>query len=156
MGGTLTNINLDYGSGFTGQAMGGSLLAGARYYIGADSAGFFIGGEVEFVVGNGYDAVAGFENLKDTQRTIQGELHAGYQAGTTKYYIFAGQGANQMHRTYMYGQTNFIVAGLGAEVDVTDHIAVRIEAELGRMNINACNNYQLSARRLSVGVICEF
>ncbi|MBL4807076.1 MAG: hypothetical protein JKY31_07270, partial [Rhodobacteraceae bacterium] len=104
VGGTVSagqaNFADNYSNEFEGNTQTLSLLGGVRFPIGgAAGSGMFVGGEVEVSFAQGYEGLT-YADLSDTQKTIQAEIHVGYQMNTVAVYGFYGIGSNPMTRGY--------------------------------------------------------
>lgn len=143
-GATLSVGNLDFNGTFTGDVGSTqdiSVLGGVRFDLdGGSTEGIFAGAEMEVTSGNGYDANTS-ESVEDSQLTTRAELHLGYQLDGYAVYGFVGVRSNPMNREYEYGESNLSIFGIGADIDINDNLAIRVEAEMTSMFIDACGTY---------------
>lgn len=131
------------------------VFAGARVDVGQ---GFFIGGELQSSRGTGYDDAYWAFDDGTAQSINQAELHFGYKVGSTTLFGFVGEGSNGFTDNEAISSSDGpTVRGVGAEIGVADNIAVRVEAEMGKLSFtDPCGTYDPEVNSFSAGVIFSF
>ena len=151
----------------TGFAFSGSddtsaiaLFAGARFQLDpVNSGGLYAGVEAEIfrATGHGGSLFDDFEEMDDVVTGIQGELHLGYSVDTMRFYGFIGRGSANIGGRWVYDDSpSSKIHGVGAEFDIGQKMAVRVEHAITKMHVDACSSYDVKRRDTSVGLVIEF
>ena len=160
-GGSLGFSDFDYDGTNTGSysSSGGSiaLFGGVRFGLNqASSSGMFIGGEVEVAYENGYSANLAWDSIDNSASSYQGELHLGFRSDNVTYFGFVGVGQKNVSHTPDLGESNYKFVGLGADIGLSENLALRIEAEIGEMSIDSCDSYDLRKTEINCGLVFTF
>lgn len=160
-GGSIGYSDFDYDGSFSGSySSNGAQIAvfgGARFGLSdASSNGMFIGGEIEVASERGYDADFAWDPIGDSASSYQGELHIGFRSGNVTYFGFVGVGHKDISIPSWGSHSNYKFAGAGADIGLSENLALRIEAEIGEMSIDLCDSYDLRKTEVNCGLVFTF
>ena len=140
-----------------------ALFAGYRKSFNSEGAtGFYAGLELQLNKSNGFykvpddDGDREYENFGDTETNLQGELHLGYKFNKFRIYGFIGAGNIDIGGDWVRDSNISNIKGIGVEYNVNKKLAVRAEAALSEIQIDACSDYDVDKKDISVGLLYKF
>lgn len=149
-------IELDLFNDMTNDTRALDIFGGARFDVGSN---VYVGVELQGTISDGY--IVEYNNNGSRTQTFQGEVHLGYTMDWGRVYGFAGFGNTDfsgLGNSDVTMDSSISLGGVGADITISDNLAVRIEVELSNMSVtdNCCGVYDVSTKELSLGAVYNF
>lgn len=153
--------NFDYKGDVSGShsssGAAASIFGGARLPLNPEATnGFFIGGELEISTENGWNANVPLGIIQDGANSLQVEFHLGYRTPKVAYFGYAGVASKGIDQLPDFQESAYTFVGIGADIGLSERLALRIEAELGDMTIHTLDTYELRKTELNIGLVYNF